>query len=73
MNALAGTATVFSQDPQVMSGVLVFRGTRIPAQSFFDHLDHGGTVEQFLEWYDGITRQQLEAALGIRASAPSER
>jgi uncharacterized protein (DUF433 family) len=65
MNATAGTAKVFSQDPEVMSGALVFRGTRIPAQTFFDHLDNGGTVDQFLAWYDGITRQQLEAALEI--------
>ena len=72
MNALAGRANVFSQDPEVMSGALVFRGTRIPAQTFFDHLDNGGTVDEFLEWYDGITREQLEAALEIRASAPSE-
>jgi len=57
---------VFSQHPQVMSGALVFKGTRIPAQTFFDHLDRGGTLEQFLEWYDGVTRAQLEAAQEIR-------
>jgi uncharacterized protein (DUF433 family) len=60
---------VFAQDPQVMSGALVFKGTRIPVQTFFDHLDHGGTLEQFLEWYDGVTREQLEAAEGIRSAA----
>ena len=57
---------VFAQHPQVMSGALVFKGTRIPAQTFFDHLDRGGTLEQFLEWYDGVTRAQLEAAQEIR-------
>jgi uncharacterized protein (DUF433 family) len=72
MNALAGRTDVFSQDSEVMSGALVFRGTRIPAQTFFDHLDNGGTVDQFLAWYDGITREQLEAALEIRASGPHE-
>ena len=49
-----------------MSGALVFKGTRIPAQTFFDHLDRGGTLEQFLEWYEGVTRAQLEAAQEIR-------
>jgi uncharacterized protein (DUF433 family) len=72
VNTIARLPEVFLQDPEVMSGALVFRGTRIPAQTFFDHLDHGGTMDQFLEWYDGITRQQLEAALEIRASSPSE-
>jgi len=61
---------VFSQHPQVMSGALVFKGTRVPVQTFFDHLDHGGTLEEFLEWYDGVSREQLEAAEEIRA-APS--
>ena len=68
---VANLLDVFSQDPEVMSGALVFRGTRIPAQTFFDHLDHGGTVEQFLDWYDGITREQLNAALQIRSVTPS--
>ena len=57
---------VFSQHPQIMSGALVFKGTRIPAQTFFDHLDRGGTLEQFLEWYDGAKREQLEVAAQIR-------
>ena len=33
------------------------------------HLDHGGTLEQFLEWYEGVTRAQLEAAQEIRLAA----
>ena len=67
MDAVATLLDVFSQDPDVMSGALGFRGARIPAQTFFDHLDHGGTVNQFLEWYDGVTREQLNAALEIRS------
>lgn len=59
---------VFSQHPQVMSGALVFKGTRVPVQTFFDHLDHGGTLAEFLEWYDGVTREQLEAAEEIRSA-----
>ena len=67
MNEVETLPDVFSQDPDVMSGALVFRGTRIPAQTFFDHLDHGGTLDQFLEWYDGVSREQLDAALRIRS------
>ncbi|MSU64383.1 MAG: DUF433 domain-containing protein [Pedosphaera sp.] len=58
---------IFSQHPDVMSGAMVFNGTRVPVQTFFDHLDHGGTLEQFLEWYDCMTREQLGAAAAIRA------
>ena len=66
MTEKAKLPDVFSQHPQVMSGALVFKGTRVPVQTFFAHLDHGGTLEQFLEWYDGVTREQLEAAEEIR-------
>jgi uncharacterized protein (DUF433 family) len=66
MSAKPSLGEVLSQHPEVMSGALVFKGTRIPVQTFFDHLDHGGTIEQFLEWYDGIGREQLEAAAEAR-------
>jgi len=69
MDANAGLSAYFSQHPEVMSGALVFKGTRIPVQTFFDHLDHGGAVGQFLEWYDGVTPEQLEAAEEIRSPA----
>ena len=72
MHAGLSLLEVFSQDPEVMSGASVFKGTRIPAQTFFDHLDHGGTLEEFLEWYDGVTREQLEAAAEIRSARASQ-
>jgi uncharacterized protein (DUF433 family) len=63
-------ARIFSQDPQVMSGALVFRGTRIPVQTFFEHLDHGGTIDEFLSWYEGASREQLSAAASVRTREP---
>ncbi|HEY3852852.1 MAG TPA: DUF433 domain-containing protein [Verrucomicrobiae bacterium] len=69
MNAVANQPEIFSQDVDVMSGAIVFCGTRIPAQTFFDHLDSGGTVDQFLEWYDGASRDQLNAVLAIRETS----
>jgi uncharacterized protein (DUF433 family) len=36
-------------DPEIMSGVLVFRGTRVPAQTLLDYLDEGCDMEEFLE------------------------
>jgi len=67
MASAFSASALFSQHPEVVSGALVFKGTRIPVQNFFDHLDHGGTIAQFLDWHDGISREQLEAALQIRA------
>lgn len=66
MNGEPKLSDIFSQNAEVMSGALVFKNTRIPVQTFFEHLDRGGTIEQFLEWYDGVTREQLEAAEQIR-------
>ncbi|MGO8766074.1 MAG: DUF433 domain-containing protein [Limisphaerales bacterium] len=40
-------------------------------QTFFDHLDQGGTLDEFLQWYDGVTREQLEAAEEIRLATPA--
>ncbi|HUG09479.1 MAG TPA: DUF433 domain-containing protein [Opitutaceae bacterium] len=62
MEAKRPVPGVFSQTPDVMSGAVVFKGTRILAQTFFDHIDDGGTIEQFREWYENVDRWQLEAA-----------
>lgn len=71
MKTEIGVAQIFAQDPQVMSGALVFRGTRIPVQTFFEHLDHGGTIGEFLTWYEGVTREQLVAAASVRTHEPA--
>jgi uncharacterized protein (DUF433 family) len=50
-------------DPNRMSGVPCFRGTRVPIQSLIDLLEGGETVDQFLELYPAVTRQQVLAVL----------
>jgi uncharacterized protein (DUF433 family) len=62
MQAKPPVPGVFSKNPDVLSGALVFKGTNVPAQTFFDHIDNGGTIEQFREWYGSVDRWQLEAA-----------
>jgi uncharacterized protein (DUF433 family) len=44
-------------DPAVMGGTLVFRATRVPAQSLLDYLDDGYTLEQFLEMFPSVDRE----------------
>ncbi len=46
-----------------MSGAWVFRGTRVPVRSLFENLEDGATVDEFLEWFPGVTRHQVEAVL----------
>lgn len=49
--------------PDRVSGAWVFRGTRIPVTAFFENLKDGASIEQFLEWFPGVTRSQVEAVL----------
>jgi len=53
-------------DNEIMSGIPVFTGTRVPVESLFDHLEAGITIEIFLEDFPSVSREQvtniLEAA-----------
>lgn len=51
------------RDPNKVSGAWVFRGTRVPVAAFFENLKDGATVDEFLEWFPGVTRVQLEELL----------
>jgi uncharacterized protein (DUF433 family) len=52
-----------SINPEVLGGVPVFAGTRVPVRSLFDHLEAGDTLEDFLERFPSITREQANAVL----------
>lgn len=43
-------------DPAVMGGTLVFRGSRVPAQTLLDYLDDGYTIEEFLDFFPSVSR-----------------
>ncbi len=46
-------------DPEIQGGVPVFRGTRVPAQSLFEHLAAGDSIEDFLEGFRSVRREQV--------------
>jgi uncharacterized protein (DUF433 family) len=46
-----------------LSGAWVFKGTRVPLCALFQNLEDGATVDDFLEWFPGVTRQQVDAVL----------
>lgn len=58
-----GSQSVIIQDPEILSGEPVFRGTRVPFQTLLDYLEGGDTLNEFLEQYPGVTREQAIAAL----------
>jgi uncharacterized protein (DUF433 family) len=47
--------SVIVQDPEVLSGEPVFRGTRVPFQALLDYLEAGDTLGQFLEQFPGVS------------------
>jgi len=51
------------RDPEILSGVPVFRGTRLPLQTLLDYCAGGDTFDEFLEQYPGVSREQAIAAL----------
>jgi len=51
------------RDPEKVSGAWVFRGTRIPLSSLFENLKDGATVEDFLNWFPGVNKSQIEEVL----------
>ena len=57
MNATIETS-VISRSPDVMSGAAVFAGTRVPVQSLLDYLAGGHTLDEFLDDFPTVTREQ---------------
>ena len=49
--------------PGKVSGVWLFAGTRIPVRALFENIEGGATVNEFIEWFPGVTRGQVEAVL----------
>ncbi len=46
-----------------LSGAWRFKNTRVPVKAFFENLESGATVDQFLEWFPGVKREQVRAVL----------
>ena len=55
--------TAVERSPEKVSGAWVFRGTRVPVRALFENLEGGATVDQFLEWFPGVSREQALAVL----------
>lgn len=50
-------------DPEILGGIPLFTGTRVPIQSLFDHLEAGDSIEDFLEGFPSVRREQVIALL----------
>lgn len=57
------TLEAVERDPDKVSGAWVFRGTRVPVAALFENLRDRATVDEFLEWFPGVKREQVKAVL----------
>ncbi len=56
---------IVSRNPRVLGGDLVFAGTRVPVKNLVDYLAAGDTLEEFLDDFPGVSREQALAYLHI--------
>jgi uncharacterized protein (DUF433 family) len=66
---MSGSNQVVHSDPEIMGGTPVFVGTRVPVQSLFDYLEAGDSLEEFLEAFPTVEREQAIGALEIAREA----
>ncbi|PSF33092.1 hypothetical protein C7H19_20580 [Aphanothece hegewaldii CCALA 016] len=56
---------IISSDPEIMSGMLVFTGTRVPVAILIQHLTAGDSLETFLDDFPSVTKEQAISFLEI--------
>lgn len=54
---------VYHSNPEILGGTPVFTGTRVPVQTLLDYLEGGETLDEFLEGFPGVRREQAIAFL----------
>jgi len=60
-------------DPDILSGVPVFTGTRVPLKTLFDYFEGGDQLDEFLNDYPSVKREQAIEALGFAVRAMSDK
>ena len=63
---------IVSRDPEVLNGDLVFAGTRVPVKNLVDYLAAGDPLEEFLEGFPGVSREQAVGYLAMSHKAVAE-
>lgn len=56
---------IINIDPEVLGGTPVFNGTRVPVESLFDHLEDGVSLDEFLDDFPSVTREQAIEVLEL--------
>lgn len=62
-DAVPPSNEIIVKDPEILGGIAVFRGTRVPFKNLLDYLEGGHTLDEFLEQFPSVTRETAIAAL----------
>ena len=57
------TCPAAERDPERVSGAWVFRGTCVPVSALFENLEDGALASQFVDWFPGVSLEQVRAVL----------
>lgn len=57
------TCPAVERSPERVSGAWVFKGTRVPVKALFENIEEGASLDNFVEWFPGVTREQVLAVL----------
>ena len=63
---------IVERHPGKVNGELIFCGTRVPVSALFENLKDGASIDQFLDWFPGVSRAQVEALLDHEMSVLSQ-
>jgi uncharacterized protein (DUF433 family) len=66
-------SAVVHSDPEILGGTPVFNGTRVPFRNLIDYLERGYSLEEFLDAFPSVTREQVVASLEAANEAMSVR
>jgi uncharacterized protein (DUF433 family) len=65
----SNVSALVDADPEILSGIPVFFGTRVPVQTFVEYLKAGDRLDDFLADFPTVTREQVAAVLDAASEA----
>jgi uncharacterized protein (DUF433 family) len=63
------TCPAVERNPERVSGAWVFRGTRVPVAALFENLEDGAQVSDFVQWFPGVSAEQVRVVLEHTAAS----
>lgn len=60
------------RDPERVGGAWVFKGTRVPVAALFENLEEDASIQQFIEWFPGVSLSQARQVLEHAARSSTE-